>query len=388
MNNSPKVFISYSHESDEHSEWVYQFACDLVENGVDAILDQWALKLGSNLHRFMEKGLTESHRVLVICTDTYNAKSNEGAGGVGYEKNILTAELMSDQDSTKFIPCVRNVTGNTKTPKCLLAQNYIDFSNDSKYNDNISVLVHALFDIPLRPKPELGFTPFEVESLESQHYTYIGDTRAFFARKFGDAFPGLRSTQWFEDPKEAIQRLKILLSDPLDMEGSYPLWWWREGNYHIESFLCIGDNTILINDIELKVNRIAAVHSISYYRLFVYVECSPSQPSGLTDEVVLKEKFQSRGYSSEVVGLFRGKYYPIEQFEDGSIIVDGEIIKLNGEGEHRIRYLTPYNFIIAAQFHPINFKNNHMRDTFNGLLNGSLTIEDLIFELNKLPKHF
>jgi len=103
MNRNPKVFISYSH-NDEHKEWVYTLATNLVDKGVDVLLDQWDLSLGSNLISFMEKGLTNSDRVLVICTDNYNKKSNEGLGGVGYEKNILTSELFRDQDSKKFIP--------------------------------------------------------------------------------------------------------------------------------------------------------------------------------------------------------------------------------------------------------------------------------------------
>jgi hypothetical protein len=110
MSTSPTVFISYSHDDDSHKNWVYELACRLIENGVETILDQWDLHLGSNLAKFMEKGLSNSDRVLVICTDNYNKKSNDGLGGVGYEKNILTAELTIYQDTKKFIPLVRGVT--------------------------------------------------------------------------------------------------------------------------------------------------------------------------------------------------------------------------------------------------------------------------------------
>ncbi|WP_197151311.1 toll/interleukin-1 receptor domain-containing protein [Synechococcus sp. CBW1108] len=78
---NPSVFISYSHDSDSHKDWVYQLACELVKNGVEVTLDQWDIQLGSNIHKFMEKGLTNADRVLVVCTDNYNTKSNEGLGG-------------------------------------------------------------------------------------------------------------------------------------------------------------------------------------------------------------------------------------------------------------------------------------------------------------------
>ena len=45
----PKVFISYSHDSADHKEWVLDFATTLRNRGVDAILDQWDLKPGDDL---------------------------------------------------------------------------------------------------------------------------------------------------------------------------------------------------------------------------------------------------------------------------------------------------------------------------------------------------
>ena len=45
----PKVFISYSHDSAEHKQWVLEFATTLRNRGVDAILDQWDLKPGDDL---------------------------------------------------------------------------------------------------------------------------------------------------------------------------------------------------------------------------------------------------------------------------------------------------------------------------------------------------
>lgn len=37
----PEVFISYSHDNDEHKEWVLQLATRLRSNGIDVILDRW-----------------------------------------------------------------------------------------------------------------------------------------------------------------------------------------------------------------------------------------------------------------------------------------------------------------------------------------------------------
>lgn len=57
MSKIPQVFISYSHDSLEHKQWVLELATRLRANGIDAILDQWDLKPGDDLPKFMEVNL-------------------------------------------------------------------------------------------------------------------------------------------------------------------------------------------------------------------------------------------------------------------------------------------------------------------------------------------
>ena len=118
----PKAFISYSHDSQDHKKWVLDLATRLRNNGIDAILDQWDLKPGDDLPRFMEQGLIAADCVLMICTDKYVEKANAGAGGVGYEKMIVTADLLKTIDSNKVIPLIRQVGATTFRPS--FVQNY------------------------------------------------------------------------------------------------------------------------------------------------------------------------------------------------------------------------------------------------------------------------
>ena len=110
MAEHPKVFISYSHDSPEHKQWVSELGAKLRHNGVDTILDQWDLGLGDDRTLFMERGVKESDRVLVICTDSYVSKANAGIGGVGYERMIVTAQLVQDLGTNKFIPIIRQAS--------------------------------------------------------------------------------------------------------------------------------------------------------------------------------------------------------------------------------------------------------------------------------------
>ncbi len=162
MSSAPKCFISYSHDNDLHKEWVLNLATRLMKNGVDIILDQWDVRLGGDLPSFMEGGLTEADRVICICTETYVSKANGGSGGVGYEKMILTSELMSNINSKKIIPLIKNNDAPKVTPLFLQTKNYIDFRNETDYEKNYSVLINEIHGESIKARPALGNNPFEI----------------------------------------------------------------------------------------------------------------------------------------------------------------------------------------------------------------------------------
>ncbi len=170
---SPKIFVSYSHDSPDHKRWVARLSTVLRGNGIDVMLDQWDLGLGDDLAIFMEKGLRESDRVLVICTDEYNRKADAGIGGVGYEKMIVTSDLLKDISTNKFIPVILNITRKDKTPLCLSTRAYIDltgFAEGDLKPDNAKIdeLLRELHDIPKETKPPVGKNPFAILPLGNE----------------------------------------------------------------------------------------------------------------------------------------------------------------------------------------------------------------------------
>ena len=156
----PRVFISYSHDSSDHKRWVLEFATTIRERGVDAILDQWALRPGDDLPHFMETHLDTADYVLMICTDNYVDKANKGTGGVGYEKMIMTASMLSRIDSNKVIPIIRQ-NGTINVPVFMGSKIYIDFSRDEDAEYNFDELMRTLLDAPLFEKPLIGSNPFK-----------------------------------------------------------------------------------------------------------------------------------------------------------------------------------------------------------------------------------
>jgi len=160
MAEEPKVFISYSHDSPDHKRWAAMLATKLRDNGVDAILDQWEIGPGDDVPLFMERELSAASRVLVVCTPEYVRKAESGEGGVGYERIILTAELVNDVASTKFIPIIRAGSEEHLKPVFLETKYHVDFRNDEEFEAKLDELLRALLNAPAVDKPPLGKNPF------------------------------------------------------------------------------------------------------------------------------------------------------------------------------------------------------------------------------------
>lgn len=155
----PKVFLSYSHDSLEHKKWVLDLATRLRSNDVESVIDQWSLGPGDDLPHFMEQNLATADRVLMICTESYVQKANTGTGGVGYEKMIVTADLLRRIDSNKIIPLIRQ-SGTHAVPTFLQSKLYLDFSRPDQMEFAFDELVRAIHGAPLYVAPPVSNNPF------------------------------------------------------------------------------------------------------------------------------------------------------------------------------------------------------------------------------------
>lgn len=174
----PTVFISYSHDSEEHKNWVLQLATRLRSNGVNVILDRWNLKLGSDLASFMERGLSKSQRIISVCSDIYVKKANDGKGGAGYEKQIMTAEFINDQNTNWVIPLIKNNPNPRKTPTFLGGRMYISFEEAHLYESKYEELLRDLLGEPVLPIPPIGKNPFQTIK-EFAQQTFIPNSEKY-----------------------------------------------------------------------------------------------------------------------------------------------------------------------------------------------------------------
>lgn len=157
------VFISYSHDSEDHKLWVRKLASSLMKNGIKVILDQWDLRIGEDIPQFVEKSIIESDRVLLICTEKYVEKARKRVGGVGLEALVINSNLMRDLGTSKFIPVIRQTTEKIVLPHLLESRLYIDLSHEDSLTNNVTQLIKEIYDVVHLEKPPLGKNPFNVE---------------------------------------------------------------------------------------------------------------------------------------------------------------------------------------------------------------------------------
>jgi hypothetical protein len=164
-NQSPKVFLSYSWDSDQHKTWVLNLADKLVANGVNVTLDQYELKLGRNLTHFMERAVQDADKVLLIMTENFKLKAEGRQGGVGYEYSMINAEWYQNQtDNTKFIPVLRGEDRTASTPIFVNAFINLDMRKDSEWDNNIEELLRTIYNQLKIVKPKIGKRPNFVKS--------------------------------------------------------------------------------------------------------------------------------------------------------------------------------------------------------------------------------
>lgn len=144
---TPSAFISYSWDDEAHREWVRTLAARLRADGIDVTLDRWGAVPGDQLPAFMEQAIRKNQFVIIICTPRYKSRSDAREGGVGYEGDIMTAEVMTQQNDRKFIPVLRSGTWLQASPSWLTGKYHINLSNNPYNERDYEDLIRTLLGI-------------------------------------------------------------------------------------------------------------------------------------------------------------------------------------------------------------------------------------------------
>lgn len=190
---NPRVFISYSWSTPEHEAFVIGLAEDLVESGVDVVIDKWNLQNGQDSVSFMESMINDESigKVLIVSDKVYAEKANSRAGGVGTETQIISPEIYSSATQTKFVMVTtqKDDKGHHYVPTFYKGRIFIDMTDGNIYTDGFEKILRWIYDKPVYKKPEIGKRP---SFLDESPETSLG-TSTYFSRAI-DAIRGGKST--------------------------------------------------------------------------------------------------------------------------------------------------------------------------------------------------
>ncbi len=151
----PKVYISYSHDSEEFKKWVARFCSQFRFKGVDATIDQYEILLTSSIPEYMERGITDADYVIFLITKQFVKKYEERKGGIGYEINIATGEIFVKNLKRKFVPVLIKLNFD-QVPPFLLGIKAVQISDLDNYNEQFLELYAYITGQDLIAKPPLG----------------------------------------------------------------------------------------------------------------------------------------------------------------------------------------------------------------------------------------
>ncbi|MBA0207955.1 toll/interleukin-1 receptor domain-containing protein [Pectobacterium brasiliense] len=372
------VFISYSHDDDDHKAWVNQLALKLKKYRV-RVLSDIDFPLGGNLMLMMNQALESSYKVLVICTDNYNNKANNGLGGAGYESHIASAMIMANQDTTKFIPIIRNVssTNKNKTPISLLGRSYLDMSNDQKFNENFITLVKFLTGEDIS---------YEIKNEKFENYT----STSYFDYCLKSTFPDVnlnKLTNFYG--KDAVDRLDYFFEDYKDFTNNDFVWWFRGSDNAVHHYQRVSDSKIMLGDTLYDISSITVYSSQAYYQSFIYFDIKPENPTGLYPDLNIQDIVNEFGYSWEEYAIYKNMLIKSNDYYNGATVVNGIPQRLNGEAKIVTHYTTKYNFILAASSSPYSSESLRriLPEVMNAILSNKLDLEVVLKDIFlRLPK--
>ncbi len=168
----PKVFISYSHDSLEHSRRVLGLAERLRKDGIDAQIDRYVNGTpAEGWPRWMDTQLEWADFVLLLCTETYyrrfrGQEQPEKGRGVDWEGALVTNEIYQDKSlTTKFVPVFLSSSEVKFIRRPLLGHTHYILETEENYSELLAFFVGRAGVLPGPLGPLNEISQIEVEPL-------------------------------------------------------------------------------------------------------------------------------------------------------------------------------------------------------------------------------
>lgn len=181
---NPIVFISYTHDSEEHLDKVLEFSNKLRSEGIDAVLDQYEDSPPEGWPRWMDRQIRNADYVIMICTPLYFKRvmgeedPGIGLGGI-WESGLIYQHLYNEGGiNKKFIPVLFSENSSYKDiPTPLQGATHYIADNERSFDK----LYWRLRGVPNAVvKPELGkLRPLEEKERRTMFITSLIDIKVW-----------------------------------------------------------------------------------------------------------------------------------------------------------------------------------------------------------------
>jgi len=326
MNNiHPKVFVSYSWSTPEHESFVIGLAEDLVESGVDVIIDKWSLQTGQDSLSFMESMISDEsiQKVLIISDRVYADKANNRAGGVGTETQIISPEIYASATQTKFVMVTteKDDEGKNFVPTFYKGRIFIDMSDANLYTESFERILRWIYDKPVHKKPVLGKRP---SYLDDSPETSLGTT-SYYSR-VTDAIRNGKNTmlgcfdEYLSTLNTNLERIRYS-SGNSDPSGDFFL-------KNIESFIPVRNEFINVVSLVTRFN-LGEVFSERLHAFFEGAVNYYFQPK----DVITYDEFDFDNYKFLIHELYLytvALYLKHQRFDDCSILFNSYYVQRGG----------------------------------------------------------
>jgi NB-ARC domain/SEFIR domain len=164
--NPVRVFVSYSHESDEHMAAVYDFYVLLRSQGIDAKLDRPAAERRQDWPAWMLEQVRAARFVLVMASPAYKRSSDgytsaDEGRGVQFEARLIREFFYRDQKAglERFLPVLLPGVSAEAIPDFLSPTAATHYRVTEMTADGCEALLRVLTDQPYEEEPPLGPIP-------------------------------------------------------------------------------------------------------------------------------------------------------------------------------------------------------------------------------------
>lgn len=194
-----------------------QLASELIESGVQVILDKWDLKVGQESIAFMEQMVTDPSidKVIIISDRVYANKADGRLGGVGTESQIISQKIYEQIDEERFIAIIseKDDAGRPYLPTFYNSRVYIDLSQVDSYSENFEALIRCIYGQPQFVKPPLGKKPEFLKDSSVSLGTSAAQKRVLSAIREGKPYVGGALSDYLTMYSESLEKLRVTITD-------------------------------------------------------------------------------------------------------------------------------------------------------------------------------